>query len=161
MGLPSQIFTLWARLIRRFLLEPSLLGGSVHPNVDTTIWPVTDADELLRTAVISSEDTASLGVGRAIVATVPAGERWQLYQVNFERNGGDRNIDRWEISDGTNFIIVETFTAAGLFQSGVLATPQPMDEGWEVIMQVVGGTSSDTWRIKLFLKREQAFETPS
>jgi len=161
MGLPSQQFSIWARLIRRFILEPSQLGASEHPNVDTTIWPTTDADELLRTTQLENVALPGATTGDTVAFTVPAGEKWLVYALGFERSAGDRTITRFRVVDGASEIIIDTFAAANFFRSGMFNQPIPMNEGWLIDFSLGAGTTDGQWDVQMLRTTEEAFETPS
>jgi len=78
--LVSKAFEIWRRLGTRFQLEDQpATGMGVH--VATTIFPVTQADELLKTAMTQRTSAVNLDVTAGqfvIVFTVPDDERWRL-----------------------------------------------------------------------------------
>lgn len=77
---PSKLFDLWRRLYTRFAIEPLPAQDGPSPGVATTVFPVTDADELLKIQVANTVQLdLDITAGALVTAfTVPAGKRWRV-----------------------------------------------------------------------------------
>lgn len=75
---PSKLFDLWRRLYTRYQIEPVPVQDGQHPGVATTVFPVTDADELVTVQVANTAQlNLNITAGALVTAfTVPDGKRW-------------------------------------------------------------------------------------
>ena len=155
---PSRIFSLWQRLYSRFLIEPFPAEGG-GPSVSTTIQPITDADELLRTYGIIEVNTASFDADAEQAAiVVPTGERYRVYAYNFAPISGDRTIDATRLSDASfgGSMTIEDFTATQT-RSSLLAQPFVLEEGDGLSLISDGGAAATVIRVQVWASVEAAF----
>jgi len=77
----SRRYSLWTRLYKRMLLEPTA-ADNVTPRVSEVVVPVIQADAILQTPTAGGQVTKDLS-GSSYVAyfTVPTGEEWLLSVV--------------------------------------------------------------------------------
>jgi len=77
---PSKLFDLWRRLYTRFAIEPLPVQDGLHPGVATTVFPTTDADELLAVQVANTAQlNLDVSAGALVTGfTVPTGKRWVI-----------------------------------------------------------------------------------
>jgi len=156
---PSRIFTLWQRLYTRFLIEPLPAQLVEPPGVATTIFPVTQADELLKLPSIQLVNTGNLALGDETLFTVPAGKRWGLLGLEAHRTSEDRAFDEFSITDvsegNTMPIFVTAAAALGIFMAS--GKPLPLEDGDQIKMRITGGTTDGTWQAEAFIEEEDAF----
>lgn len=78
MTLKSLAFSLFTRLYTRFGLEPTPVPPGGRPEISTTIFPVTQADELFRRPSSGGGNADLSGSAYVAFDSVPDGERWTL-----------------------------------------------------------------------------------
>lgn len=77
--LPSKRFALMDRLYSRYLLEPHPAGQNVQLSLSPVIVPVVQADAVLQTNGIDSDQAINLsGSGWVTIFTVPTNRKWEL-----------------------------------------------------------------------------------
>ena len=151
--IPSRSIGVWRRLYTRYSLEP--YPASVAPDVAKTIQPVTNADDLLWRPEIKT-DTVEVSVSTIVVATVPTGERWTWYAFAGNVVGGDRDIDRVIVGDGSNSMVLSEFTAVADRQE-LWPEPFTMLEGWTIQVRGAGGTTNGDWGFGNYIRIEDVF----
>ena len=82
MPIPSKRFDVWRRLYRRFTLEPEPSVGESRAGVGTTILPVTQADELLRTQKLTQAAALDLSTGGSYTAILTAGDQERIILIS-------------------------------------------------------------------------------
>lgn len=154
MPLFSRQFQLWSRLINRFTLEPSPVEDNPAPMVDTTIYPITDADKLLSIPTIASDATMDIqaAAGSFVVAfTVPAGERWTLLAAWREGTSGASSI---MVSDGSlSQRLTIQDTAGQVFNT----TRVDLPEGWSIGLETTGNAGDSARDILALYLVEDAY----
>lgn len=160
--IPVKAFQIYSRLYKRFLLEPAPAGTGPSPQLETTIQPITNVDELLRTPKGEGHDSGTIGIGSSAsfaIATVPAGKRWMLYWVFTTRLTGDNLTDAYQFNDVSENLLVtyELFTAVAN-NNREFNNPIPMDEGDSLQVSMSGaGSSTSTIRGRVWVVEEDAF----
>lgn len=149
---PARIFELWQRLYNRFSIEPVL--SDTGPGVETTIVPITNADELLRVSVMEFADLdlqASAG-GNVPAFTVPEGQRWILLSALVPGTTANSQL---YVGDGT---LNQSWEPLDTAQRRVSLEGFVIDENGGVVGMKTTGNAGDAARtIHLFYLRESAF----
>jgi len=154
-AIPSKAFDVWRRLYARFELEPGPVVGSA-PEVGTSIIPVTQVDDLLRTPrLIKSALTDLSGAGSLTIAmvTVPAGERWRvitIFRTSTIAGSRVKVID----TEGVNANLSISGTGERMVEPGATMT---LDEGWALGMQETGDAGDTSEQLHVWADVEKAF----
>jgi len=156
---PAKRFDLWRRLYSRFLIEPFPAQEGDSPGVATTIFPVTQADDLLLAHGQKEVDTASFnsdGAKNGLV--VPEGKRWKVQGMQAVRKSGDRDIDQFVLSDASEGLTLTLviFTATNN-SSLILGTEITLEEFDRIDIQATGGAAATVFTVKAWVSEEDAF----
>lgn len=103
--IPSQRYSLWDRVLRRFALEPGL-PEAAPPAVSRTIIPTFDAD-LALSSIIFKEATLSLTTTSGTFKQaflVPANKRWKIVALMHQGTVGSTRFKVKETPDTTSII---------------------------------------------------------
>lgn len=160
---PSRRFSLWSRLQQRFLVESLPAQMSETPGVLSTVQPITDADELLTNWGGVDASTISITAGLAgTFGVVTPGDGLRLLLVGYfiDRTGGDNNVDRIELFDRSENIVVrlDEFTAAAERLFFVPGQPIPLEEGDLLQLHTDGsGAAASVFRMRAWVGSQDAF----
>lgn len=155
-AIQSKSFDVWRRLYTRFQLEPgpSVIGGV--PEVGTSIIPVTQVDDLLRTAKVQVSGITDLSGGGAFakrMLTVPTGKRWRVTTVH-----------RTATTGGTRVLIINkpgvsvNVSAVGTSEEMVvIGEALILDEGWSIGMRETGDGADTAELVQATFTEEDAF----
>ena len=92
MPITSRRYSLWTRLYKRMLLEPTA-ADNVTPRVSEVVVPVIQADAILQTPTAAGQVTKDLsGSSFVIYLTVPTGEEWLLCVVRRSTTTGVSDV---------------------------------------------------------------------
>lgn len=153
---PSRVFTLWERLYRRFSIEPVPAQSSETPGVLTTIQPITDADELLRTptaTAFTSLDLSGTIGGFISIYTGAAGVRAHLKNVHREATIANSQIAiRIGGSGGVIFYLTILATAEQVWVGDIT-----LDEGDQLGVIATGNAGDDTQAADFYFESEDLF----
>jgi hypothetical protein len=130
-ALPVEQYTIFRRLYERLKVRPGGVAGLV--SLSTKIVPVVSFSDLLWRSRAWVSSSASIGAGVAVnqvVATVPAGVRYELRNVTIGRISGDNTIDQVQLYDASRVegFALEVFAAATRWE-GALGVSLLLDEG--------------------------------
>jgi len=156
---PAKRFDLWRRLYTRFLIEPFPVTDGEGPAVSTLVQPVTDADELLKNYGLVTFNSASFDADQVVNGpTVPSGKRWLIYVLRWGRSSGNRTALQWIINDASEgaFMIIRGFAAAA-DDTHLMETPLPLEEGDQVRLNFIGGSTATVAKFDLWLSEEDAY----
>lgn len=150
--IPAKAFRVWERLYRRFSLEPFPAEGS-QAAVETTIQPVTDADELLRThPYASSTLDLSGGAGSYVdVFTVPDNRRWRVLML---KKSDTTLTSRLRVYTrlGVDFSLIAMTTAEVWFLHTFL-----LDQGDRIQARATGDSGDASRRFDIHYSEEEAY----
>jgi len=140
--LKALAFSLFTRLYDRFGLEPAPPGfPHAAPALATTIIPVTQADDLFKTPSSDGGNDDFTGTTYVVLATVPAGERWELVHLEVVATTGAVQLAVEVVTGGTARAIQEALAA----YKGYFGAPITLDEGGS-FGAFGGGNGADTSR---------------
>ena len=159
MPLRSLETSVWRRLYRRFNILASIIPGLTH--VGETIVPVTQADDLLRTFRGERKEIAGLAAGRtarALVTTVPQGERWKVYWGDVGRTGGDNEVSLFEVLHSGAYYIFARQAAPDAAFDLKIQSPFPLGEGDSIHMTPNGaGVAISAFVVSLWIDVEATY----
>lgn len=144
----------FSRLFRRF----NVTGGGGGVELSPIITPITDMDQLLRLVAVKRDTPTTAATGAMTMFTVPAGERWRLFNLAYDRMSGDAlgaNISILDSSAGFANVI-ERFSpaASGSFH----AHPWwPLDQGDLVRLYISSVSTSSQFEVTALVEFEEAF----
>jgi hypothetical protein len=149
-----------ARLQTRFQLQST--AGQSRTWLDPTIWPVTDADALLRSADQQTDTTATIPAGdngNYQIFTVPRGQRWHIYSFDLYINSGDNRIERLVLGDSTPTVATIVRQSAATTLTYVSpGTPFPIDELGGIWVGMSGaGSSGSVVGADIWIQSEDAY----
>ena len=164
MVLRIELENLWRRLAVRFKAHAKSdtdPNDPAYPILLETLQPVTNFDDLLKTATISRitvERTAVAGAGYATGNTpIPAGKRWQILAISVLRASGDGTLSQFRVLDGTRSCVIYAVTATATPNTEMLSQPVPMEEGWDIQAYVAAITGDTVWTFDFLHYEEDAY----
>lgn len=152
---PSKLFDVWRRLYTRFAIEPYPADGE-GPQVSTTIFPVTDADQLVQAPVGSSDQLdLSAGAGAFVLAqTVPDGKRWRMMYIFRSSTVANSRI-RVVVTPAA---VALSLTILGTADEIPLALKDMVfEQGDQIGMQTTGNAGDTSITLQMYLVEEDAF----
>ena len=135
-----------------------MTGGGGGVELTPIIQPITDMDQLLRLVSVVRDTPTTAATGALTVHTVPAGQRWRVYFVSFDRISGDAvstNMSLLDSSTGLACVVARYGATGSTTQQGYPWFP--MDEGDSLRMYISSVSTSSQFEVTMLIEYEEAF----